>query len=149
MSKKPATKKPAAAKKSKPKLDPGLLRAHKNYEAAINSNDTDQVMAMYDKDAEIFQPDGPIVSGEENIREWVAGYFKQYKTHWKKVPLKNFVFGDLGFDEGIDTAVDTPRKGGKSIHYNCKGILVYKRQENGEWLIFRDIWNNTTKPKKF
>ena len=77
-----------------------------------------------------------------NIRKWVDGYFKAYKTHWKKVPLQNFVLGDYGFDEGIDTAVDTPRDGGPPIHWNCKGILVYKRQKNGEWLIFRDIWNN-------
>jgi ketosteroid isomerase-like protein len=130
------------------KLNPEILRAHKNYERAINSNDTDQVMAMYDKDAEIFDPDGPIISGRANIRKWVDDYFKAYKTHWTKVPLKNFVFGDLAFDEGIDTAVDTPRKRGKSIKYDCKGILVYKRQKNGEWLIFRDIWNNIKKPKK-
>jgi ketosteroid isomerase-like protein len=141
MSKKPAVRRPKA------KLDPGLLRAHKAYEAAINSNDTNRVMAMYDRDAEILQPDGPIVSGRRNIRKWVAGYFKQFKTHWKKVPLRNFMLGDYGFDEGIDTAVDTPRDGGKPIHWNCKGILIYKRQKNGEWLIFRDIWNNTTPPK--
>ena len=139
------------SKKSKtdqaqPELDPDLLRAHKAYEAAINSNDTDRVMAMYDKDAEILQPDGPIVSGLSNIRKWVDDYFKEYTTRWKKVPLKNYVLGDYGFDEGIDTAVDTPRDGGKPIHWNCKGILIYKRQENGKWLIFRDIWNNNTPP---
>jgi len=141
MAKKPAVRKPQA------KLDPGLLRAHKAYEAAINSNDTDRVMAMYDRDAEILQPDGPLVTGRGNIRKWVAGYFKQFKTHWKKVPLKNFVMGEYGFDEGIDTAVDTPRDGGQPIHWDCKGILVYKRQKSGEWLIFRDIWNNNTPPK--
>jgi ketosteroid isomerase-like protein len=137
------------SKKSKTdqaELDPDLLRAHKAYEAAINSNDTDRVMAMYDKDAEILQPDGPIVSGLSNIRKWVDDYFKEYTTHWRKVPLKNYVLGDYGFDEGIDTAVDTPRDGGKPIHWNCKGILIYKRQKNGEWLIFRDIWNNNTPP---
>ena len=143
MSKKPSTKKP------KSKLDPGLLKAHKAYEAAINSNDTETVMKMYDKDAAIFQPDGPIVTGRANIRKWVADYFKTYHTHWKKVPLNNFVFGDLGFDEGIDTAVDTPYDKSKpTIRYDCKGILVYKKQKNGEWLIFRDIWNNTTPPKE-
>lgn len=142
------TKQTSRTKKPKqPKLDPDLLRAHKAYEAAINSNDTDRVMAMYDKDAEILQPDGPTVAGRRNIRKWVADYFKQYQTHWKKVPLKNFVFGDLGFDEGIDTAVDTPRDGGKPIRWNCKGILVYKRQKNGEWLIFRDIWNSNEPAK--
>ena len=108
MNKKPAPKK-SAARAKKPKLDPGLLEAHYAYEAAINSNNTDLVMAMYDKDAEILQPDGPIVSGHKNIRKWVSDYFKAFKTRWKKVPLKNFVLGEYGFDEGIDTAVDTPR----------------------------------------
>jgi ketosteroid isomerase-like protein len=78
----------------------------------------------------------------------VNDYFKAYKTHWKKVPLKNFVLGEYGFDEGMDTAVDVPRNGGKTITWDCKGILVYKRQKNGEWLIFRDIWNNNTPPKQ-
>ena len=134
--------KKSTSRRSKPKLDPGLLRAHKAYEAAINSNNTARVMAMYDKGAEILQPDGPLVTGRSNIRKWVADYFKAYKTHWKKVPLQNYVCGDYGFDEGIDTAVDVPRKGGKPIRSNCKGILIYKRQKNGEWLIFRDIWNS-------
>ena len=142
------TTKKASTAKPKPKLDPGLLRAHKAYEAAINSNDTDRVMAMYDKDAEILQPDGPHVTGRRSIRKWVNDYFKAYKTHWKKVPLKNFVLGEYGFDEGMDTAVDVPRNGGKTITWDCKGILVYKRQKNGEWLIFRDIWNNNTPPKQ-
>lgn len=134
-------KKPAP-RRMKPKLDPDLLRAHKAYEAAINSNNTDRVMAMYDKGAEILQPDGPIVTGRNNIRKWVADYFRQYQTHWKKVPLQNYVCGDYGFDEGHDTATDVPRAGGKPIHSDCKGILIYKRQKNGEWLVFRDIWNN-------
>ena len=139
---------PSKKTANKPKLNPALLLAHKAYEAAINSNNTDLVMAMYDKDAEILQPDGPTVSGHRNIRKWVNDYFTQYQTHWKKVPLKNFVMGEYGFDEGIDTAVDVPRRGGDTIHWNCKGILVYKKQKNGEWLIFRDIWNNNKPPVK-
>ena len=39
-------------------------------------------------------------------------YFTEFKTHWKKVPLKNFVMGEYGFDEGIDTAVDISKKDG-------------------------------------
>ena len=135
-----------AARPTKSKLDPDLLRAHKAYEAAINSNDTDQVMAMYDKGAEILQPDGPIVTGRANIRKWVASYFKAFKTHWKKVAYQNYVCGDYGFDEGMDTAVDTPRHGRKPIRWNCKGILIYKRQKNGDWLVFRDIWNSNQPP---
>jgi len=148
MSKKPAPKKPASRLK-KPKLDPGLLEAHYAYEAAINSNNTDLVMAMYDKDAEVLQPDGPIVSGHKNIRKWVDDYFKEFTTQWKKIPLKNFVLGEYGFDEGHDTAVDIPKdRRKKPIHWDCKGILVYKKQANGEWRVFRDIWNNNKPPRK-
>lgn len=136
-----ATKK-ASHGEPKHKLDPSLLRAHKAYEAAINSNITNRVMAMYDKDAEIFQPGIGIVSGRRNIRKWVNDYFTAYKTHWKKVPIMNFVMGEYGFDEGIDTAVDISRKDGTVTRSNCKGILIYRRQKNGDWLIFRDIWNN-------
>ena len=87
------------------------------------------------------------VSGHKNIRKWVDDYFKAFKTRWKKVPTKNFVLGEYGFDEGHDTAIDTPRGGGKPTHYDCKGILIYKRQANGEWRIFRDIWNNNKPPR--
>ena len=60
---------------AKPKLDPGLLRAHKAYEDAINSNSTDRVMAMYDQAAVIMQPDGKMVSGRRNILKWVDDFF--------------------------------------------------------------------------
>lgn len=136
-----------APRQRKPKLDPGLLEAHYAYEAAINSNNTDLVMAMYDKDAEVLQPDGAIVSGHKNIRKWVDDYFKAFKTRWKKVPTKNFVLGEYGFDEGHDTAVDISRHDGKATRYDCKGILIYKRQKSGEWRIFRDIWNNNKPPR--
>ena len=146
MPSKPTSKK-LASRAKKSKLDPGLLEAHYAYEAAINSNNTDLVMAMYDKDAEVLQPDGPIVSGHKNIRKWVDDYFKAFKTRWKKVPTKNFVLSEYGFDEGYDTAVDVSRKDGKITRYDCKGILIYKRQANGEWRIFRDIWNNNKPPR--
>jgi ketosteroid isomerase-like protein len=136
------------SRRSKPKLDAALLRAHKAYETAINTNDTEVVMAMYDKDAAQMPPDGPTTNGWNQLRAAVEGYFSQYKTRWKKVVQKNWVSGDFGFDQGIDTAVDVPRSGrGPTIHWKCKGILVYKRQKNGEWLVFRDIWNNITPPK--
>jgi len=140
MSKKPTPR------RAKPKLDPGLLKAHKAYEAAINSNNTNRVMAMYDKGAVVMQPDGKMVSGRRNIRKWVADYFKAYKTRWKKVVQLNWVGGDYGFDQGHDTAVDVSRRDGKKIRSDCKGILIYKRQKNGEWLVFRDIWNNNKPP---
>ena len=130
-----------ASRKSKPKWDPALVRAHKNYVNAINSNKTDRVMAMYDKGAVVMQPDGPLVTGRRDLRKWVAGYFQAYQTHWDKVSTNMWVGGEYGFDQGIDSAVDKPRDGGPVERYTVKGILIYKRQKNGEFLVYRDIWN--------
>jgi ketosteroid isomerase-like protein len=143
-------KKPAP-RRSKPKWDPALVRGHKNYVNAINSNNVDRVLAMYDKDAVVMQPDGPLVQGRRQLRKWVFDYFYGFKTHWVKKSQVMWVAGEYGFDQGHDTAVDKPilrdkkKKPvgyGKPIKQDVKGILMYKRQKNGEFLVYRDIWNN-------
>ena len=151
MSKKTAAKTASKTTAKKPappfdkaRWDPGLVKAHKGYVDAINSNETDRVMAMYDKGVAVMQPDGPLVTGHRQVRKWVADYFKTTKTHWTKVSTAMWVGGDYGFDQGIDSAVDTPRDGGPTLRYTVKGILIYKRQTNGEWLVYRDIWNNNS-----
>jgi len=147
-----STRLPARKKSAKKqKWDPALVRAHKNYVNAINSNDTDRVMKMYDKGAVVMQPDGPLVQGRGPLRKWVHDYFYGFKTHWVKKSQVMWVAGDYGFDQGHDTAVDLPilrdKRGkitgyGKPVKWNVKGILLYKRQKNGEFLVYRDIWNN-------
>ncbi len=142
-----STKKRAVSRE--PKLDPGLLAAHKAYEDAINTNDVDLVMAMYDPEAAQMPPDAPQTVGWKGLRQAVADYFAAYKTHWNKVVQLNWVSGEWGFDQGHDTAVDIPYDGGPAIHYDCKGILIYRRQpETGEWKVYRDIWNNNTPPRE-
>lgn len=128
------------------KFDPDVVKAHQAYVDAINSNDTDRVMACYDKDAQVMQPDGPLVEGHENIRRWVADYFAQFTTHWDKKSVLIWVAGDYGFDQGIDSATDTPRNGGPVQRYTVKGILIYKRQPSGEFKVYRDIWNFNSPP---
>lgn len=144
------------SRRSKPKWDPALVRGHKNYVNAINSNNTARVMAQYDKGAVVMQPDGPLVKGQGPLRKWVAGYFHDFKTHWVKKSQVMWVAGEYGFDQGHDTAVDLPIKRnkagkiighGKPIKQNVKGILIYKRQKNGEFKVYRDIWNSNVAPK--
>jgi ketosteroid isomerase-like protein len=93
------------------------------------------------------QPDGPLVSGHREIRKWVADYFRTTRTHWVKKSKLMWVAGDYGFDQGVDSAVDKPRDGGPIQRYTVKGILIYKRQKNGEFLVYRDVWNYNSPPE--
>jgi ketosteroid isomerase-like protein len=133
--------KKAAGRGSRSTFPPALVKAHKMYVDAINSNDTDRVMACYDKGIAVMQPDGPLVNGRRAARKWVADYFTSTKTHWDKVSKVMWIAGDYGFDQGVDHAVEQPRKGGPISRYTVKGILVYKKQASGEFLVYRDIWN--------
>lgn len=135
------------ARRSKPNSVADIVKAHRNYVNAINSNKTSRVMACYDKGAAVMQPDGPLVTGRGPIRKWVADYFKAFKTHWIKKSKVMWVAGDYGFDQGVDTAADKPRNGGPIQRYTVKGILIYKRQLNGEFKVYRDIWNNNSPPE--
>lgn len=137
-----------SARRVKPPSVADIVKAHKNYVNAINSNKTNRVMACYDKGAVVMQPDGPLVTGRGPIRKWVAGYFKAFKTHWIKKSKVMWVAGDYGFDQGVDTAADKPRDGGPIQRYTVKGILIYKRQKNGEFKVYRDIWNNNSPPTR-
>ena len=131
---------------SKPASVADIVKAHNNYVNAINSNNTSRVMACYDKDAAVMQPDGPLVTGRGPIRSWVAGYFKEFKTHWIKKSKVMWVAGNYGFDQGVDTAADRPRNGGPIQRYTVKGILIYKWQKSGGFKVYRDIWNNNSPP---
>jgi ketosteroid isomerase-like protein len=133
--------KKAAGRGSRSAFPPALVKAHRMYVDAINSNDTDRVMACYDKGIAVMQPDGPLVTGRRAARKWVADYFNSTKTHWDKVSKVMWIAGDYGFDQGVDRAVEQPRNGGPISRYTVKGILIYKKQPGGEFLVYRDIWN--------
>jgi ketosteroid isomerase-like protein len=87
-------------------------------------------------------PDAPLVAGREALGPWVASHVEQYKLRKSKVVWAE---GDYGFDQGAVDHVDTPQNRGRDE--TVKGILVYKRQQNGEFKIFRDIWNHNSQPK--
>ena len=124
-----------------------VVKAHRAYVDAINSNKTDRVMACYDEDAEIMQPDGELVAGFDKLRKWVCDYFAAYKTTWRKESKVIWVAGDYGFDQGVDHGVDEPRTPGQPVQtFTVKGILIYKRQKTGEFKVYRDIWNFNSPP---
>ena len=86
------------------------------------------------------------------IRDWFQRNFSDPQVTGLAVVLASifaviWVAGDYGFDQGVDTAHDKPRDGGPMQVYTVKGILIYKRQKDGRWLVYRDIWNFNSEPK--
>jgi ketosteroid isomerase-like protein len=141
-----------------PEFDPDVVKAHETYVDAINSNNADQVMDCYDQHAVVLPPDEPICERpdpirqgvDDPVRQWVETYFRKAKTHWRKISKVIWVAGDYGFDQGVDFAVDIPLKDGiqraPAESFSVKGILIYKRDENGTLRVYRDIFNANSPP---
>jgi ketosteroid isomerase-like protein len=114
--------------------------AHDAYLNAINSNDTDQLMAVVTDDIVYIAPNSPAIVGKSEVGAWVAGYFEAYSTQWEKTTLEFVVSGDWAFERYAYKVVDTPRSGGNAVVDNGNGINIYHLDADGTWRVARDAW---------
>ena len=122
--------------------DPALTRAHEDYLAAINANDTEAVLALLTDDAVYLPPNAPAVAGTAAIRPWLAGYFAAYRAHWDKETRELVAAGDWALEYAAERVTDTPVAGGAAVEDVCKGLIVYRRQADGTWKVAKDMWNS-------
>ncbi|MDP1913337.1 nuclear transport factor 2 family protein [Brevundimonas sp.] len=121
-------------------------KAHNDYVAAINSNDTETLMALLTDDVVYQAPNMPEVVGKPAAREWVAGYFGAYRTQWEKTSLDFIVSGDWAFERYAYRSTDTDKATGAVTTDVGKGLNVYRRGTDGVWRIARDSWSSNGPP---
>ena len=116
--------------------------AEKKYVAAVNKGDAAAQAALYAEDAQVFQSDGPIVKGRKAIEQ----YWKQSPGYgiFKETDeiLEIEVIGDWAHETG--KYITTGPHGDRAD--DGKYIVIWKKL-NGEWKIYREIWNSNL-PKK-
>ena len=86
--------------------------AHGAYVAAINSNDTETLMADLTDDIVYQAPSEPEIVGKDAVRKWVAGYFDAYRTTWEKTSIGFTVIGDWAFERYEYKSTDVDKKTG-------------------------------------
>lgn len=116
--------------------------AHGGYVAAINSNDTEKLMAMLTDDIVYQSPHEPEVIGKDAVRKWVAAYFGSYSTKWEKTSIGFTVSGDWAFERYTYAVTDTDRKTGVATTDKGKGINIYRKGSDGKWRVAIDGWSS-------
>ena len=58
------------------------------------------------------------------------------------------VSGDLAVARGTYAATVTPKDGGEAISIDGKYMTLLKRQPDGSWKIYRDIYNSNVPPSQ-
>jgi ketosteroid isomerase-like protein len=116
--------------------------AHDTYVAAINSNDTQTLIADMTDDIVYQAPNEPEIVGKNAVRNWVAGYFAASRTQWEKTSMGFTVTGDWAFERYTYQSKDVDRKSGRVTSDRGKGINIFRRGKDGKWRVAVDGWSS-------
>jgi len=116
--------------------------AHGTYVAAINSNDTDTLMADLTDDIVYQAPGQSEIIGKDAVRKWVSEYFSAYRTKWEKISIGFTVIDGWAFERYGYKSTDVDKKTGAVTTDRGKGINIFRREADGRWRVAIDGWSS-------
>jgi uncharacterized protein (TIGR02246 family) len=130
----------AKAKPGGPSVTEELAKLREQWVRELHDKQLDQVIAFYAPDAAFLSPSGGRFTGQAAIR----GLFKNVMdTVTSDVTLHSIATensGDLAYDSGDYSETLVPVKGGPNQHFQGDYLIVFKRQQDGKWLIVQHVW---------
>ena len=119
-----------------------IERRRAEYVAAFNREDIAAMAAYAAADTVGMAPNRPAIRGLDAHRQmWTEG-FAAAKSIFYVFPEELEVMGDVAIDEHRWVLDSMPRRGGRPIHDEGKGIWIWRRQADGSWKVARAIWNS-------
>ena len=119
----------------------------KEYSASALVGDPERRLALWDDEGIQMPPDREARVGKETIRVATEASMAKVIAHEYVVsPEEIEVFGDLAFARGTYMANRSPVDGGDPVQTNGKFMTILKRQTDGSWKIYRDIFNSNVPP---
>ena len=110
---------------------------------ATKAKDVDAVLKLYTDDAVVLPDGAEIATGKDAIRQfyqkWYAGLDKLEQQQFTEKDLA--LSGDLAIQTAEYSGV--VNAAGKEVAFKGKNLVIWKRQSDGSWKIFRDIWNGS------
>ena len=143
----------SAATAAAPVTDPAAARqaidqANAKIADALQRADTAVMMAQYDNDAVVMMSGMPAWRGPAEIRKSGTELFQAMKFSDVKFNTTDVdVGGDYAIETGTYEMTVTP-KGAKPMPDKGKYVVVWKKQADGSWKVYRDISNTDVAPKR-
>ena len=115
---------------------------HQNaaFQTAFENSDSVGLGKLFASDGKMMIPGGPSVVGRQAITSLAAKFMKMKVKRVAKT-IDVWGSGDLLAEEGTASLYD--QKGTELDH--AKYLVVWKK-EDGQWKLFRDMWNSDVAP---
>ena len=118
------------------------------YASSLNAGDADRWLALWDEDGVQLPPDAPPVEGKAEISSKIRGILNQFAFEMEIQNKEMRTAGDWAYARGTYQAKLTPKGGGPAIPIDGKFMTILKKQNNGVWKLYRDIFNSNVPPVK-
>lgn len=133
-----------------PRVDPARAFIEKQataFSGAFAQADFKTLAAMYAEDAIVLPPDGEMVKGRPAIEAFWKGV---YDSGVKGVALTVVAVdssGEMAAEVGKAVLTIKPANQ-QEVSQTAKYVVVWKRQKDGTWKLYRDIWNGMPQAPK-
>ncbi|MEJ2289597.1 MAG: SgcJ/EcaC family oxidoreductase [Deinococcales bacterium] len=116
------------------------------YIANVEAGNTDGWMALWTDGGVRMAPGAPPAVGLEAIRAQVAPGFANFDSKLTIDAREITILGDWAYSRGLYTADQTAKDGSMSVHVDGKFMSILRRQDDGSWKLYRDIFNSNVPP---
>jgi len=117
--------------------------AHDAWIAAVNSGDTERLLALMAADA-VFMNPGEEPLGRDGFPAKFTSAHRRFHIQCVSELQETVVLGDMAHTRCRDSLCVTPRDGGATTRLAGYRLSVWRRQPDGRWLFSRDA--NTLSP---
>ncbi len=121
-----------------------LMKLDEEWSRAAATRDAVKVASYYAEDAIAYPPNEPVAKGRAAAQKVWGAYLAEpsFSISWRTLGAE--VSGDMGFTTGTyEDSYNGPD--GKKVEEKGKFLCVWKKQKDGSWKAFRDMWNSDAK----
>jgi len=108
---------------------------------AITRNNFQAWLDLYDENAQVMFIDDKTLNGKEEIRQVLNKYWVNVASNYSINHTEIRLIGDYAYGIGKVTGQEKNLKTGQVTKINSREMVIFKKQSNGEWKVFRIMVN--------
>ena len=119
-----------------------IKKVNQKYLEFYNSGNYEGVASLHTEDAVVMPPNVPARIGRDQIMSAIKEEVDMGFTDLKFIENDIKIFGNLAYDEGSYSLNVKSEKGEVIDNDSGKYLVVWEKQNDGSWLMKKDIWNS-------
>src|ERR1700747_3274111 len=133
---------PVLANDNEAKIKATVENRYQQWLTADNKKDAEAITDLYDENAVLMPSREDPVLGRTAMGEWYKKLFAapHFVPFTLALQWNSFhVVGDIAIETGVFDGELT--RNGKQIHFRGKNLILWKKQKDGAWRIFRYMYD--------